>query len=92
MMLSKYRLRRLSPLGRMVSMYDPDAIRAMIDRNRADLAAYDDQLAKVASRVLHVDQNERCKLQWLAREMKRARWRSRLLGWLLSPLHPFFSA
>jgi hypothetical protein len=59
-----------------------------IDRNRADLAAYDDHLAKVARLMPHVDENERRKLRWLTRELKRARWRSRLFGWLLSPLGP----
>ena len=69
-------------------MYKPVDIGAMIHRNRAHLAAYEDQLAKVATMMPDADRDQRRRLRPVARQVKRARWRSRLAGWLLRRFDP----
>jgi hypothetical protein len=67
----------------MISMPGRVDIGEMIHQNRALLARCDNQLAEIAKAMPHAGRDRRRTLRRRARELKRLRWRSRIVGWLL---------
>jgi hypothetical protein len=73
---------------RMIFMHPPTAVGAMIYSNCANQAACDSHLAKIAEMMPHAGRDQRRRLRRIARDVKSARWRGRVVGWILDRFDP----